>query len=1023
MTAFGPYKDTETIYFNELDQHHLFVISGKTGAGKTTIFDGICFALYGSASGTDRDSYTMLRSDFASDDIHTAVELEFELRGRHYRILRQLGHMKKGNKTKTGDRYEFYEFVNGKEVPCVDRQIVSEIDKQVESTIGLTQDQFKQIVMLPQGEFRKLLTSQTENKEAILRRIFKTESYKQLNELLKQKKDHVFQQVEKSKAKRDNYIQSLESVLPKREDSILFQVLEAEYYNINQVIEGLDQEVAYYQDQIEKDEKTYNDAYKAHDKKQTEFHEAKAINDRFQELDAKERQLNHLQEQIPAITQDEKRLEAAERASNLEIYEKQVQEWKKEENEKIAVLKQAKRANEKAEQQLKNAMHVYQEEERKQGERDGIRKQVERLNDYLPVVEEINNRKLELDALKEKKTTVYDDLEKVKSLIQGRKDEIEVRQANISEMDKAVSELPQKQKSLAEMREKARILKSYFDVEEPHSTLKKDLQEKENAYKKLKNKYDEIEQKWLNNQASHLAVHLHDGNPCPVCGSMDHPNKATNTDELVTREQLQAVKKELEAVENQYRDVYLNYKSNLTQLSEKETALKDYHIQPGEAVEVNKQLVEKGKKCNEEVTSLEKLQKELQQAKEKQDKENEALKQQELKKEKLEKNYQEYRTSFETRKAVYEEQLRHIPEELRELEKLKEQITVISRKKIELEQAWERAQTTLQQEKEEQTKAASNLTHAQKQVKETTEKREEAVSQFHKALEKADFETVETYQQAKLPESERESLKTTIQQFKEKLSITKQQVSELKEALKDKKRVDLTEVQSLLAQLKQAYEQALNELHLSKEYYEEATKLKANIIETHEQVVQKEKQFATISDLYDVMRGQNNQKISFERYLQIEYLERIIEAANGRLKRLSNGQFYLQRSDRQESHGKQSGLGLDVYDAYTGQTRDVKTLSGGEKFNASLCLALGMSDVIQRFQGNISIDTMFIDEGFGSLDEESLNKSIDTLIDLQKSGRMIGVISHVQELKSMFPAILEVSKTKEGFSQTKFVLK
>jgi len=141
------------------------------------------------------------------------------------------------------------------------------------------------------------------------------------------------------------------------------------------------------------------------------------------------------------------------------------------------------------------------------------------------------------------------------------------------------------------------------------------------------------------------------------------------------------------------------------------------------------------------------------------------------------------------------------------------------------------------------------------------------------------------------------------------------------------------------------------------------------------------------------------------------------------LKNLSNGQYYLQVSDRLESHGRQSGLSLDVYDTYTGQARDVKTLSGGEKFNASLSLALGMADVIQSFQGNIDIETMFIDEGFGSLDEESLMKAIDTLIELQKSGRMIGVISHVQELKTAMPAILQVEKLKEGYSKTSIILK
>src|SRR5690625_4904127 len=217
MTAFGPYKRAEVIDFKELRDNHLFVISGNTGSGKTTIFDAICFALYGSASGEDRDSYTMLRSDFADDDTHTAVEFEFELSGRHYRILRQLGHVKQGNKSRTGERYEFYEKTSDGEVPCVDRQIVSEINEKVESLIGLTQDQFKQIVMLPQGEFRKLLTSETENKEHILRKLFKTESYQQINEQLRLKRQQSENQFNKDQQQHLNYIQHIQSHLPERE--------------------------------------------------------------------------------------------------------------------------------------------------------------------------------------------------------------------------------------------------------------------------------------------------------------------------------------------------------------------------------------------------------------------------------------------------------------------------------------------------------------------------------------------------------------------------------------------------------------------------------------------------------------------------------------------------------------------------------------------------------------------------------------------------------------------------------------
>ncbi|WP_280522986.1 SbcC/MukB-like Walker B domain-containing protein, partial [Paenibacillus pasadenensis] len=184
-----------------------------------------------------------------------------------------------------------------------------------------------------------------------------------------------------------------------------------------------------------------------------------------------------------------------------------------------------------------------------------------------------------------------------------------------------------------------------------------------------------------------------------------------------------------------------------------------------------------------------------------------------------------------------------------------------------------------------------------------------------------------------------------------------------------------------------------------------------------------ESELEEVADLHEMLKGDNALKISFERYILIEFLEQILHAANERLHELSSGQFVLERSGRLEARGRQSGLGLDVYDSYTGQNRDVKSLSGGEKFNASLALALGMTDVIQSSRGGVSIEMMFIDEGFGSLDEESLGRAISALADLHEAGRLIGVISHVQELKDAFPAVLEVSKTKEGHSSTRLLLK
>ncbi|MFD1040160.1 AAA family ATPase [Virgibacillus byunsanensis] len=1023
MTAFGPYKSTESVDFTELEQNNLFVISGNTGAGKTTIFDGICFALYGSASGSDREDNKMLRSDFADDNTHTSIELEFELNGRFYRILRQLGHVKKGNKSKTGERYEFYEKVDGKEVPCVDRQMISEIDKKVEAIIGLTQDQFKQIVMLPQGEFRKLLTSQTENKEAILRRLFKTESYSHINELLKNKKAKVEEGFKQVQQERDHHIQSITTALPEREGSSLFQVLSEAYYNVNQVVEGLREEDAYYTKQMKIDKQKYDEAYKAHDKKQREFHQAKTINERFAELDQKEKQVKELEEQKPQYTKKAKELEEAERASQMEIYEKQVNEWQKEEKAKTSILQNAENSHQNAEEKQKHAKHTYLQEENRKSEREEVSKKRDRLKDFLPTVKELDEKKLQLKQLEQDGKKASSDLEKVQGELKEKEEANEAYSKKMNEMDQAVSQLPEKQQALTEMREHVRIVMDYINLKNKQAELDKDVQKKEEDFRAARSAYQEAEDGWLNSQASILAGHLHDGEACPVCGSPEHPNKATNQGNVVTREQLEVLKKELDEKDTHYRDAVAKHKTNASQLKEKETELVDNQLPPEDAPSIKEQLVEKGKRLSEEVDAVMKQRDERKESKVKQEKAQEEINQLKTRKEHLEKSYQEHKMTYQTSKAVYDERLRNIPEEVRVLSNLEKEINETEALKLRLEKAWDEAQKNLQQANELQTKAASDLSHAKKQLDETKEKKAKSDNQFKAELKNASFESEESYQQAKMPAAARQELKEDIQQYNENLSTKKQQGDELKVTLKDKSRVDLTLLQQDLLSLKEAYELAYKTLESSKDYQKESLKIKENIVDLTKRVSGQEKELATITDLYDVLRGQNNQKISFERYLQIEYLERIIEAANGRLKRLSNGQFYLMRSDRQESHGRQSGLALDVYDAYTGQTRDVKTLSGGEKFNASLCLALGMSDVIQSFQGNISINTMFIDEGFGSLDEESLNKSIDTLVDLQQSGRMIGVISHVQELKTIFPAVLQVSKTREGISQTKFMVK
>ncbi|AUJ26891.1 AAA family ATPase [Virgibacillus dokdonensis] len=1023
MTAFGPYKDKEVIHFDELGNHRLFVIGGNTGAGKTTIFDAICFALYGAASGQDRENNTMLRSDFAEDDVHTAVELLFELKGDQYRVLRQLGHVKKGNKTKTGERYEFFEVTNDGDIPCVDRQIVSEIDKKIEQLIGLTQDQFKQIVMLPQGEFRKLLTSQTENKEEILRRLFKTETYQAIAERFRRKKSAAEEAFKQAEQEQKQYIMQIHTSLPIREDALLFQTLEQESYNMHQVLRGLEEECRYYQWKIATDKQKYEHAYLAHDKKQKEFYGAKAINERFAELQQKQVRLKDLEQREAEYQQKKQKLTQAEFAQGIVLLEQQRNDWLKEEERKERQLKNGKHHKQRVDEQLSNVNKQLEAEEKREPEREEVRKKLDRLNDYLPIVEQIDEMKRQLMAMENQAKQAADALYATEQLLVKKKDKIDQMEKHMHELDQFVEKLPDKQEELNTMREQFRLVHEYRKLMEQQILLKKEAKQKEKIAIQMKGHYNKLEQTWMDNQAVYLAAHLHEGEACPVCGSLDHPSKAIQQWEKVTKEQLEKARREFERVDTAYRDVRGKLKANQENVRVKATELEKQHIASTNVKQKEEQLATVGKKLNAEVERLRQARHQRGEKKlalEKLQSEYKALEAKQKEQQQLE---QQLKLTLAQKQAAYQERIQSVPESMRVLADLKEQIAKTATHLEQLKSAWEAIQKEQQKWKQEQTKVHSELTQVMKQLDETVKKRENAVDQFLQALAKEGFSSEATYQKAKLPESERVALKQDLEQYYQSISSIREQVQELDAMLVGKEQLDVTVMQQDLHRLKETYELALSRWNESKQYEQEAKALKQSVQKVMEKVTNYERQLQRVADLYDMIRGQNHRKVSFERYLQIEYLEQIIAAGNERLKELSNGQYAFIRSDRQESYGRQSGLALDVYDAYTGQTRDVKTLSGGEKFNASLSLALGMSDVIQSFQGAISIDTMFIDEGFGTLDEEALNKAIDTLVDLQQSGRMIGIISHVQELKAIFPAVLEVTKSKDGSSRTKFLIK
>ncbi|MBH0346968.1 AAA family ATPase [Bacillus pacificus] len=1022
MTAFGPYKQKEVIDFDDLGEHRIFAISGNTGAGKTTIFDAICYVLYGEASGEERSDTSMLRSQFADDNVYTSVELTFQLKGKRYEIKRQLGHKKQGNKTITGHAVELYEVIDEEKVPAVDRFHVTDVNKKVEDLIGLSKHQFSQIVMLPQGEFRKLLTSETENKEEILRRIFKTDRYKLMRELLDQKRKQWKDVLQEKQKERELYFRNVFK-LPIRDGALLETLVEQEHVNTHQVVEALEQETAVYKAEVEQLQVEQDVQTKQLKDAETRFHVAKSVNEKFIDLQQKNEKYNILQENRSVIEMKEISFKRAEQAKRLLPFEQWHEEAMENEQKAESLLKQIIAKKENIMNNFELAQEKYEVVKNKEPEREDAKKLVQRLEELQPIIASLAEKQLNLQKAEIQVGKLKEGMHNLERQLDAHTNQKQLMSDELQQLERALEQYVDKVEELTNMREDAKVLKQAYDVWQEKQKFE---QEKETAFTKMQEAvraYENMERRWLNEQAGILALHLHDGESCPVCGSTNHPKKATEQSDAIDEKELNDLRDKKNIAEKlhvQVEEKWNFYRLQYEQVIE-EVLKRGYNSE--ELAETYSALVQKGKQLATEVNTLKASEETRKQTavkiksiEEKVDALQKQKREVETEQHRIEMDCMQLRTSYEHDK-------KNIPENLQTVQAWKVQFDQAMHELKLMEDEWKKVQEAYQHWQNEHIRIQAEQESASTQFESAKSKKEETFTRFMKELEQSGFTDQSTYKEAKLSDAEMEMIQKEIQSYYSSLEVLAKQIEELQGELKDKEYMDITalgehikDLEINLDIIKEKRQRAQNAVAYISDLHE-------NIRRIDEQIHEEEKAFQELVDLYEVMKGDNESRISFERYILIEYLEQIVQIANERLRKLSNGQFYLKRSERVEKRNRQSGLGLDVYDAYTGQTRDVKTLSGGEKFNASLCLALGMADVIQAYEGGISIETMFIDEGFGSLDEESLTKAVDALIDLQKSGRFIGVISHVQELKNAMPAVLEVTKQKDGCSQTRFVVK
>ncbi|WP_419874359.1 AAA family ATPase [Candidatus Pristimantibacillus sp. PTI5] len=1023
MTAFGSYRDTETIDFNLLEHRRLFVISGNTGAGKTSIFDAICFAFYGTASGEDRADSRMLRSHFAAEDTHTSVQFEFAVGRRSYMVIRQMPHRKGGNKSETGSKAELYEMTGGEAVPAVDRFIVSDVNARLEQIIGLSKEQFSQIVMLPQGEFRKLLTSDTDNKEEILRRIFRTELYERLESRFQQKHRGLQDQLKEAKATENAYLKQVQEALPERANSALSLTLKQEVFSAAQVTEALGQEVAFY-DKLASEAGEQKAAIVARlDAQELKLRLAAALNGKHEEHDRKQAQLLQLNEQKPEYAGKEQRLALAEKAAALTPYKEHAERTRMD-----ASAKKSQAAVRHAELEAAGREHVlaaerYAAEEKRGDERREAERELSRLLELEPAVKMLASQQQAIDKLVQEERACAVKQEALEAELIQLREKRQAAYAQIKETELETAGLADKQDKLRLVEQQGKQLKRLVDVEKEMARIAQLEKAFAQSFAKAKDEHDRLEAAWIEGQAALLAAHLHDGRPCPVCGSEEHPVKANTLADVPSRERLQEAKAQLAAMEREWLEARAQAAAARATREEGARELAEFGLQPVKPEEQRTQLLQQWKILKEETDKLLLKAKQLPDLKQLMERQEQLLDKHMHAKDQLQQERQRLVVERTSQQSALQQELARIPDTLRTPESLKAKRNERQAASERMAAAWVTVQEQLQQKTTKLAEQRAYADQAERQLAEAESNKQLAGERLLKELLKAGFTTVQHYEEAVMGENEREHLRKDITSYQTMLSALMQQLAELQSELAGKPRVELVLLQDELSALKQQLEHVLAAAQTAMRTVQVARRLTESIGRANAEVKMLESKLEEVMDVFHMLKGDNALKISFERYILIEFLEQILFAANVRLHDLSNGQFSLQRSDRLENRGKQSGLGLDVYDAYTGQNRDVKTLSGGEKFNASLCLALGMTDVIQSHMGGVTIEMMFIDEGFGSLDEESLQKAITTLVDLQKAGRMIGVISHVQELKDAFPACLEVSKTKEGFSRTKMIVK
>ena len=916
MSAFGSYAGKNVIDFTG-QQQGIFLITGDTGAGKTTIFDAITYALYNQTSGGERNG-NMMRSQYAQPETETYVELEFLYRGQTYRVRRNPDY--KITKTLKNGKIREQKVPHSVELTMPDGTVFPEkknaTDAKIIEILGLTADQFSQIVMIAQGDFLKLLYTKSDERKMIFSKLFRTDIYWKIQENLRRKSMEM-----------DERIQENDRAF-EQEKSRIILLPESEELPLDELVERLRERL---KDAL-KEQNLRRANVEELNKKITKYEE---INKLFVSLEKIRQNGKELEARQVESKERRQQIENALKADKVLVAEQQnlrQQQTVEQSVQAIAKMEETLTNNQEMFETLKTQLQEVEAEQKR--EAADIQKKMLALEQSFPSYEALQNARSEEQQAKK----VWEDLGK------ASEESFHKKKAGIA----ALKEQQKRQEQVVEQ-------------------TKKNWEQTSLSASESAKHYEHMYEAFLKEQAGILAENLSAGRPCPVCGSTVHPDPAKLPDHAVTELEVEQAKKTRAAAEEKRDLAYAAFeaekteKQKLAQAVEKEEA--DFVL----AQTIAKQ---QRKEAEQNYVSLQKIAEQI--------------------REKL------VYPSLAEAKKQYAAMQKALEAAEQEIERKRQKVSELAE-----------AMNTLKGQKlaeEENQKTAKKLA-----VK--TEK------EYAKLLEKSGFVSEETYHLAILPERSRSKLEREEKEYESQCLRQQSEQKLLEKQVSGKTYTDTTELNEQLKAEKQALKEAEKtymELHTA---YENDRSVLQNCAVYLEKGKKLESEDQVIKSLSKTANGRlsGSAKIDFETYIQRQYFKQIIHEANKRLLTMSNHQFILKLKEEANTGRKTNeGLDLSVYSLVTDSERDVKTLSGGESFLAALAMALGLSDIVERSAGAIHPDMMFIDEGFGSLDAQSRQQAIEVLGELAGDSRMVGIISHVTELKEQIDRKLVVNRTDNG---------